>query len=243
MKLSNLMRTRLGALAFTAVSLAPAPVKKPIEVTARDVAASNQKVAAAYGSLVSMWTNDFKEIGEQFEAPRIARYRGAVMTSCGVIESNNAEYCARNNTIFYDEVFVAGMAKSAAETLHTDGDMTGIGIIAHEMGHAVAMQLGHQSRNSYENESTADCLAGAFAKHADKNGEIEKGDIDEAFYGMSLAGDPVPEPTGNARYDALIQSRLARQSHGTKDQRMENFRNGLEGGPNACLDDFTNLPS
>lgn len=243
MTLSNLMRTRLGALAFTAVSLAPAPAKQPIEVTANDVAASNQKVASAYGALVTMWSNDFQQIGEQFDAPRIARYRGRVMTSCGIIASNNAEYCPRNNTIFYDEVFVAGMAKSAAQTLHTDGDMTGIGIIAHEMGHAVAMQLGHQSRDSYENESTADCLAGAFAKQADKDGELEEGDIDEAFYGMSLAGDPVPEPTGNARYDALIQARLARQSHGTKDQRMQNFRVGLDGGAKACLDDFRSLKS
>ena len=60
---------------------------------------------------------------------------------------------------------------------------------------------------------------------------------------MSLAGDPVPEPTGNARYDALIQRRLAQQSHGTKDQRMQNFRDGLVGGPKACLDEFSNLSS
>jgi len=243
MKLSNLLRTRLGAIAFSAVFLAPAPARHPIEVTANDVAASNQKIASAYGALVTMWDGNFKQINERFDAPRIARYRGTVMTSCGVIAANNAEYCPRNNTIFYDEVFVAGMAKSASETLRTDGDMAGIGIIAHEMGHAVAMQLGHQSRDSYQNESTADCLAGAFAKRADKNGELEKGDIEEAFYGMSLAGDPVPEPTGNARYDALIQARLARQSHGTKDQRMQNFKNGLDGGPAACLDEFSNLSS
>ena len=82
---------------------------------------------------------------------------------------------------------------------------------------------------------TADCLAGAFTKQAQKDGSIEDGDIDEAFYGMSLAGDPTREPTGNARYDRMIQARLARQSHGTKDQRTQNFRNGLEGGAEACL--------
>src|SRR5437588_667196 len=85
-----------------------------------------------------------------------------------------------------------------------------------DRGHAVAMQLGHESRSSYENESTADCLAGAFAEQAGRDKSLEKGDIEEAFLGMSLAGDPTPEPTGNARYDAMVQAKLARQSHGTK---------------------------
>jgi predicted metalloprotease len=55
-----------------------------------------------------------------------------------------------------------------------------------------------------------------------------------------MAGDPTPETTGNRRFDAIIQARLARESHGTKEQRMQNFRTGLDGGPGACLDEFSN---
>jgi predicted metalloprotease len=243
------LRSRLAAAAFLGASiLAPAsaapamwfvdPRGPRIEVTSHDVELSNQKVAMAYSALVTMWAKDFKAIGERFVAPRIARYTGAVRTACGYIGSNNAEYCPNNNTILYDEVFVAGMAKTAANALGTDGDMASVGIIAHEMGHAVAIQLGHESRSSYENESTADCLAGVFAQQAGRDGTLEKGDIEEAFFGMSLAGDPTPEPTGNARYDAMIQARLARQSHGTKEQRTANFRAGLDGGAKACLENF-----
>ena len=209
-----------------------------VRVTERDVEATNKKVAAAYGALVAMWNNEFKRIGERFAAPHILRYQGAAVTSCGFMQPENAEYCPTANTIYYDQVFLAGLTKLAANELGTDGDMVAVGVIAHEMGHAVAMQLGYRSRSSYGNESTADCLAGAFTKQAQKDGSIEDGDIDEAFYGMSLAGDPTPEPTGNARYDRIVQARLARQSHGTKDQRMQNFRNGLEGGAEACLDSF-----
>jgi len=209
-----------------------------VEVTSRDVELSNQKVAMAYSALVTMWTNDFKSIGERFVAPRIARYTGAVRSACGYIGPSNAEYCPNNNTILYDEVFVAGMGKIAANALGTDGDMASVGIIAHEMGHAVAIQLGHESRSSYENESTADCLAGAFAEQSARDSSLEKGDIDEAFFGMSLAGDPTPQPTGNARYDAMVQARLARMSHGTKEQRTENFRAGLKGGAKVCLPEF-----
>ena len=139
------------------------------------------------------------------------------------------------------EVFVAGMAKVAANHLRTDGDMTGIGIIAHETGHAVAMQLGHRSRDSYQNESTADCLAGAFAHQAKRDGTLEDGDMDEALLGMEMAGDPEPRTTGNDRYDAMMARRIARQSHGTKDQRVRNFRAGVNGGPAACLDEFSLL--
>lgn len=211
---------------------------RPVRVSEQDIKNTNEKVAAAYSALVTMWSSQFKQIGERFSAPRIVRYEGAAMTSCGIIRPENAEYCPTANTIFYDQVFVAGLTKLAANELGTDGDMVAIGVIAHEMGHAVAMQLGYRSRSSYDNESTADCLAGAFTKQAQKDGSIEPGDIDEAFYGMSLAGDPTPEPTGNARYDRIIQARLARESHGTKQQRMRNFRNGLDGGPEACLDVF-----
>jgi len=209
-----------------------------VRVTERDVENTNKKVAAAYGALVAMWNNEFKRIGERFAAPRILRYQGAAMTSCGFIQPENAEYCPTANTIYYDQVFLAGLTKLAANELGTDGDMVAVGVIAHEMGHAVAMQLGYRSRSSYANESTADCLAGAFTQQAGRDSSLEKGDIEEAFFGMSLAGDPTPEPTGNARYDAMIQARLARESHGTKEQRTENCRAGLVGGARACLAEF-----
>ncbi len=229
------------AIPFAAASAAQpddSPGARPTEVTAQDVDASNTKVAQVYSALVSMWTTDFQKIGERFAPPRIARYTGAVMTACGPISPNNAEYCPNNNTIYYDEVFVAGMEKLAAMNLGTDGDMAGLGIVAHEMGHAVAMQLGYQGSTSYENEATADCLAGAFTDQSRRDGSLEKGDLEEAFFGMSLAGDPTPEPTGNARRDRMIQARLARESHGTKEQRLANFQSGYAGGAAACLDAF-----
>jgi len=243
MTILNSLRGRVGAAAFAVGALAPLGKAKdaPVTVTRADVQWSNQKVTGAYGDLVDMWTKDFNKIGERFVAPRIIRYTGAARTACGVIQPNNAQYCSAANAIYYDEVFVAGMAKMASRQLGTDGDMTGIGIIAHETGHAVAMQLGHRSRDSYENESTADCLAGAFAYQAKRDKTLEDGDMDEAIYGMELAGDPIPQATGDERYDAMIARRIARQSHGTKEQRVQNFEGGARGGPGACLEEFRRL--
>ena len=219
---------------------APAPVA-PLRLTERDVAASNEKIAAAYQHLVGTWTDAFQQVGERFAAPRLASYRGNTMTRCGVMPANNAVYCPSQNAIYFDEVFVAAQAKLAARELGTDGDMTAIGIIAHETGHAVALQLGHRARYTYENEKVADCLAGAFARQADRDGALEKGDVEEAFYGMASAADPDPTLTGNERVDRRIMLRQQLMGHGTREQRMGNFRAGLERGAGVCLPELASV--
>jgi predicted metalloprotease len=211
------------------------------EVTSRDIAISNEKIRMAHSALTAMWTSDFRAIGERFAAPDLIPFLGGIRSACGLMRSNNALYCPRDNTIYFDEIFVAAQAKTAAQALGTDGDMAAVGIVAHEMGHAVAMQLGHVSRDSYENESMADCLAGAFTAYSNREGTLEDGDLDEAFYAISRAGDPQPELTGDTRTDSWILTRLARRAHGTKEQRMENFRRGLDGGAGACLPEFRGL--
>jgi uncharacterized protein len=245
MRLSRIRWGRLaGAAAFislvgsTPAFAATQPARGRNDLTEADVAQSNEKLALAYGALVAMWQNDFKQIGQRFVAPRLLRYRGAARTACGVMGSGNAAYCSDANTIFYDEVFVAQQVKAAANQLGTDGDMAGIGIIAHEMGHAVAIQLGDESRDSYVNESTADCLAGAFALQAQQDKNLEPGDLDEAFFGMAAAGDPAVELTGNNRIDRRILAMHTRMAHGTSAQRTSNFRSGYAGGAGACLPEF-----
>ena len=254
MSLRSMLRGRAAALAIfvslaapTSAALAaptptsPAPDATRVELTERDVTASNQKIRAAYSDLATMWRSGFAQLRESFATPRLLRYRGAARSACGAMQPNNAAYCPAENAIYYDEVFVAAQAKSAALELGTDGDMAGIGVIAHEMGHAVAIQLGYSSPVAYENESAADCLAGAFAEHADRNGSLERGDVEEAFFGMAAAADPTPELTGNRRVDRVILTRAARMAHGSKEQRQENFRSGFEGGAGACFDQLSGV--
>lgn len=228
-----------AALAAPSVKDSATVAMRTAELTERDVAASNEKVRMAYSDLAAMWSNGFAQMHERFVVPRLLRYRGAARSTCGVMQPNNAAYCPLENAIYYDEVFVAAQAKQAALELGTDGDMAGIGVIAHEMGHAVAIQLGVDAPSAYENEAAADCLAGAFAQHADRNGSLEKGDVDEAFFGMAAAADPTPELTGNRRVDRVILRRASVMGHGTKEQRMDNFRAGLEGGAGACLEELS----
>jgi uncharacterized protein len=216
----------------------PAKAEAAVVVTNQDVAASNEKVRIAHAALAQMWTQYFREVGARFAVPDIVRYRGGAASACGIMRRNNAGYCPGDNTIYFDEVFVAAQAKAAGRQLGTDGDMAAVGIIAHEMGHAVSIQLGYRSRSVYAMEATADCLAGAFTAESSKNGSLEPGDVDEAFFGMAAAGDPTPELTGDARVDRRILRVSSIMGHGTRDQRTANFRRGLDGGPPACLEVF-----
>ena len=224
------------ALLFAGAAVAARPAGDI--VTEADVRESNEDIRGAYGALAAMWTRDFEQMGRRFVVPRVYNYRGNVRTSCGVMTQNNAAYCPTTNAIYFDEVFVAGMRKQAGRRLGTDGDMAGIGVIAHEMGHAAAMQLGYASRSSYNNEAVADCLAGTFIRRLEEDssfGILEDGDLDEALEGVAVAGDPEVELTGNARIDARRQAMLRRNSHGTAEQRVANFQVGLRKGIRGCL--------
>jgi predicted metalloprotease len=220
------------------LAFAPAPVDPAEPVTMRDVAASNAKVKMAYGALAAMWTSHFDDIGAAFDVPQLLRYRGTVRTGCGVMPQGNAAYCPERNAIYFDEIFIAAMAKQVGGELGTDGDMAAVGVIAHEVGHAVAIQLGYVSRFTYVNEAAADCFAGAFARQSEDDGSLEEGDLEEAFLGMALAGDKRPQPVASSRGDQRRQLRAALMSHGTREQRMQNFRAGLDRGPQACLTHF-----
>jgi len=206
-----------------------------VTLTAEDVRASNDEARSAYSALVSMWSDEFRRVGERFVAPRFARYRGDIRTQCGIVPASNAAYCGATNTIYYDDVFLAAQSKLTGHALRMDGDMAGVGIIAHEMGHAVTTQLGMRFRSSYAAEAAADCLAGAFARYAERDGSLEQGDLDEAFYAMAAAADPELSSTGNARVDARRQAILDRERHGTREQRQRNFRAGFDRGAGACV--------
>jgi predicted metalloprotease len=253
MRQRKLRSTLFAVVALIGVSLAPPAGSAAVAaaaysdsialpdgpVTSADIAAANAKVAAAYHALMTMWTARFGQLGAQFEEPSLLRYRGTVRTGCGIVPQDNALYCPTANAIFFDEVFVARIAKQIGRQLGTDGDMAAVGVIAHEVGHAVAIQLGYESRFTYDNEAAADCLAGAFARSARADGSLEKGDLDEAYLGMAMAGDAEPELTGDRRTDRRILQRAALMGHGTREQRMENFQTGLDRGPEGCLPAFS----
>jgi predicted metalloprotease len=104
-------RTAPAAPEYVASAIAPS-----LDITRQDVIASNAKVSQAHAALIAMWGADFNRIGRRFAAPDLVNYYGGVRTRCGIMRGSNALYCPGDNTIYFDEVFVAAQAKSAAAT-------------------------------------------------------------------------------------------------------------------------------
>src|SRR5688572_17001749 len=109
-----------------------------VDITARDVALSNQKLRRAHSALVSMWSSRVGKLGHGFYAPDIARIVHGGRTRCGTMIANNIIYCPRDNTIYSDEVFMPSHAKLRSLRLGTDRDMASLRSIPHGMGQAVA---------------------------------------------------------------------------------------------------------
>ena len=97
-------------------------------------------------------------------------YFPATKTGCKVIDTNNAAYCAADNTIYYDPVFLAAVGKAVARVTGSSGDFGVLAIIAHELGHAIAFRKYPDDRfglaSTYSGESYADCAAGALTADA-----------------------------------------------------------------------------
>jgi predicted metalloprotease len=234
--LTVLSSALLPGVARATIASGLTPVRADaLELSDAEIAASNRKVASAYQALVAMWSERFGQLGTRFAAPGLQAYRGNVRTSCGVMHANNAAYCTARNSIYFDETFLARLAGAASRQLGTDGDMAAIGVIAHEMGHAVVVQLGEDSRIPYENEAAADCLAGAFTQKSARDGTLEAGDLEEAFFGLAAAGDPTPQLTGDRRLDDRIVTRASLMGHGSREQRLTNFQSGYQRGAGACV--------
>lgn len=85
------------------------------------------------------------------------------------------------------------------------------------------------NRISVSVELQADCFAGVWGYHIQKEGRLEAGDVEEAFLAAEAVGDD--------RLQKQSQGRVIPDSftHGSSAQRLAWFRKGLQSGnPNVC---------
>jgi predicted metalloprotease len=193
-----------------------------IYVTQDDVEAMTTKVSAATRFFETTWRDAFAAAGYDYPAPRFVAYRTAARSGCGIIAGRNAQFCTADNTVYYNTTFLAGIMKGVSQELGTDGDYAPIVILAHEMGHGVAILFRSRARYGVVRESVADCLAGAVTRRAEQAGNLEKGDLEEGMMALALGGDPDGTPV------------YADQAHGSSDTRQESFLTGYRRGIPAC---------
>ena len=207
----------------------------PEEKKADDERANFVKVVLA--DTEDVWTEIFKQNGEQYTDPTLVLFRDGVASACGNASSASGPfYCPNDSKLYIDLSFFEEMQNK----LNAPGDFAMAYVVAHEVGHHIQKlngtaqkierlraQASERDANRYSVmlELQADFLAGVWAHYEQKKSNIiEKGDIEEALNAANAIGDDrlQKQTQGTVVPDAF--------THGTSQQRVYWFKKGFETG-------------
>jgi len=203
-------------------------------------------VSTVLADTEDVWTDLFRQGGSHYQQPKLVLFRGATPTACGTGEAAMGPfYCPADQKVYIDLAFYETLKRD----LGAPGEFAQAYVIAHEVGHHVQhllgisdevdRQRGRISQVKYNQlsvrlELQADCLAGAWAHHAQASRQIlEQGDIEAAMNAAAKIGD-----------DALQQRSQGRVvpdsfTHGSSAQRVRWFEQGLKKGTVQACDTFS----
>jgi predicted metalloprotease len=192
------------------------------------------------------WRLLFDQMGEQYQDPTLVLFTGEVNSACGFAQAAMGPfYCPADQKVYIDLGFYDDMRNHFGAS----GDFGQAYVIAHEVGHHVQNLLGiaeqvqrvrqqvggvESNELSVRMELQADCFSGVWANHADRARNIlEEGDVEEGLNAASAIGDD--------RMQRQAQGYVVPESftHGSSEQRVRWFRQGLESGQLGACDTFS----
>ena len=172
----------------------------------------------------------------QYQDPILVLFTDQVRSACGAAGSSTGPfYCPGDNKLYLDFAFFNELKTQ----FRAPGDFAQAYVIGHEVGHHVQNLLGtmrkvtaYQQRTSEAEanqlsvalELQADCYAGVWANHAQKRGQLEVGDVEEALRAAAAVGDD--------SIQKRAQGYVVPESftHGSSQQRMTWFNKGFQSG-------------
>ena len=202
-------------------------------------------VAVVLADTEDAWNEVFRQMGRQYEEPRLVLFTDLIQSGCGFASGATGPfYCPQDRRVYID----LGFFRQLQERLGAGGDFAEAYVIAHEVGHHVQNLLGitdrvqaargRVSQSEYNQlsvrlELQADFLAGVWARYTDRvKHVVEAGDIEEAMRAASAVGDD--------RLQSRSRGYVVPDSftHGTSEQRARWFRRGYETGDLSQGDTF-----
>ncbi len=238
-----LLRSKMGlavlgvgaAAYFLMPSIIGGGSSKPVDPAKDDVQAAFIKTVMA--DTEKVWGKIFAQAGERYPAPVLVLYRGGTHSGCGPARSGMGPfYCPEDQKVYVDLSFFDDLKRKHG----AGGDFAQAYVLAHEIGHHVQnlegtldkVQIAKQRvRGGQENqlqvmvELQADCYAGVWAHHAQKQFNIlEEGDLEEALNAAVSIGDDRLQK--QAQGFAIPHT----FTHGTSKQRAEWFARGVKSG-------------
>ena len=193
-------------------------------------------VSAVLGDTEDTWSQLFQAQGGQYARPKLVLFRDAAQSACGFASAAVGPfYCPDDRQVYLDLSFF----QELSQRFGAPGDFARAYVIAHEIGHhiqnltglsakvqAQQRQLSEAQANALSVlvELQADCLAGVWGHHARRRGVLEPGDVEAALKAASAIGDDrlQRQARGYVTPDSF--------THGTSEQRMRWFSQGLKTG-------------
>ena len=236
------IRDILGGGSRTVTESAPRPID-PAEEKAFDF------VKVVLGYTEDSWNALFAADGKRYAEPTLVVFSRAVESACGMASAAVGPfYCPPDQKVYLDLSFFAELDRKFG----APGDFAQAYVVAHEVGHHVQNLLGvsqavHQRRSrlpeeegnrlSVMTELQADCFAGVWAHHANKTKQVlDPGDVEEGLQAAAAIGDDT------------LQRRTRGQvspesfTHGSSQQRVRWFKQGMTTGRPESCDTFNSRP-
>jgi predicted metalloprotease len=197
-----------------------------------------------------VWDEQFQLAGKRYQPPKMVLFTQQVRTGCGMAPSAVGPfYCPVDRTVYLDPTFFDELQQKLGGSR---ADFSQAYVIAHEVGHHVQNLLGfselvNQKRQtlppeefnkwSVRLELQADYLAGVWAHYGQREFNfIEPGDVEAAITSANAIGDDrlQKRSTGFTSPENY--------THGTSEQRVRWFTQGLRTGNLDTLQDIFKMP-
>ncbi len=207
-------------------------------------------VSAVLGSTEVAWKDIFAKSGGNYVAPKLVIFSGRTQSACGQAQSAMGPfYCPSDRKVYLDTSFFRDLERRFRGCEGKSCQFAQAYVIAHEVGHHVQNLLNvlprvqQQQRGLSKTDANhlqvkvelqADCLAGVWANRSQEKWKlIEPGDVEAALKTAAAIGDD--------RLQKQSQGTVVPDSftHGSSEQRMRWFNNGLKGGTVASCNTFT----
>jgi predicted metalloprotease len=221
-----------------------APAEAPAGKVGSPADEMGRFVSVVLADTEQTWNTLFRQLGRDYQEPRLVLFTGATPTACGTGQAAMGPfYCPLDQRVYIDLAFY----QQLRDRFRAPGDFAQAYVIAHEVGHHVQNQLGiMQKMDAYRQrlseaqnnaltvrlELQADCFAGVWAHHANNRKLLEAGDVDEAMTAAAAIGDDTIQ--------RRTQGRIVPESftHGTSEQRMRWFMTGMKTGQISACNTF-----
>lgn len=199
--------------------------------TSQPVDQNRQFASRVLGSTEDVWGQALPQQARQrYAAPELVLFSHQVSSACGFASAASGPfYCPGDQKLYLDFSFFDELRRQ----FRAPGDFAQAYVIAHEVGHHVQNLLGtmdrvqrsgNNNRLSIALELQADCYAGVWAYHVQRQGILEQGDAEEALRAAAAVGDDMIQKR--------TQGYIVPESftHGTAQQRMQWFSRGMQTG-------------